>query len=111
MRTPMIGIALLTALLTVAMLAYRRDLRLSRERALLASRMIDTRAGPFEYATLGNGAPILVVHGTGGGWDQGLLGARGIVPFGFRLIAPSRFGYLRTPPPIDHSPAAEADAF
>ena len=29
---------------------------------------------------------------------------------GFRVIAPSRFGYLRTPIPLDASPAAQADA-
>ncbi len=29
---------------------------------------------------------------------------------GFRFIAPSRFGYLRTPVPQDPSPAAQADA-
>ena len=53
---------------------------------------------------------MLVVHGAGGGYDQGLWIARDSVGEGFRIIAPSRFGYLRTPLPQDASPAAQADA-
>src|SRR5690606_29432661 len=33
-----------------------------------------------------------------------------MVPGDWRLIAPSRFGYLRTPLPADDSPVAQADA-
>ena len=36
--------------------------------------------------------------------------ARGCARAGFRVIAPSRFGYLRTPLPADASAAAQADA-
>jgi pimeloyl-ACP methyl ester carboxylesterase len=37
-----------------------------------------------------------VVHGSGGGFDQGELVARAVLGDGFRWIAPSRFGYLRS---------------
>jgi pimeloyl-ACP methyl ester carboxylesterase len=37
-----------------------------------------------------------VIHGSGGGFDQGELLARAVVGDGFRWIAPSRFGYLRS---------------
>jgi len=47
----------------------------------------------------------------GGGYDQGLWIARDSLGEGFRIIAPSRFGYLRTPLPQDASPAAQADAY
>jgi len=107
----LINVAILLTLLAAGYGAYRSDVRSARERALSGSAIIETRVGPIEYATLGEGQPILVVHGTGGGWDQGLYAARGVVPHGFRLIAPSRFGYLGTPMPADHSPLAEADAF
>jgi pimeloyl-ACP methyl ester carboxylesterase len=60
---------------------------------------------------MGNGPPILVVHGAGGGYDQGILTARAYGGEGFRWISPSRFGYLRTPLPADASTAAQADAF
>jgi pimeloyl-ACP methyl ester carboxylesterase len=52
-----------------------------------------------------------VVHGIFGGFDQGLVIARGNVGVEFHSVAPSRFGYLRTPLLDDASPAAQADAF
>ncbi|MDL5502616.1 MAG: alpha/beta fold hydrolase, partial [Candidatus Methanoperedens sp.] len=48
--------------------------------------------------------------GAGGGYDQGLWIARELVGKGFCIIAPSRFGFLRTPLPQDASSAAQADA-
>ncbi|HEY6052084.1 MAG TPA: alpha/beta fold hydrolase [Thermoanaerobaculia bacterium] len=74
--------------------------------------MAQTTAGPIEYAVAGpaSGEPVLVVHGAGGGYDQGLLLAGPLAERGFRLIAMSRFGYLRTPVPPDASAEAQADA-
>jgi pimeloyl-ACP methyl ester carboxylesterase len=54
--------------------------------------------------------PLLMVHGSGGGHDQGMDWARPLTLHGFRVIAMSRFGYLRTPRPADASPEAQADA-
>ena len=54
--------------------------------------------------------PVLVLHGAGGGHDQGRLIAEAFVGDGFRWIAPSRFGYPGTPMPGDASVAAQADA-
>jgi pimeloyl-ACP methyl ester carboxylesterase len=52
----------------------------------------------------------LVVHGAGGGYDQGISIARAFGGEDFRWISPSRFGYLRTPMPADASTAAQAEA-
>jgi 2-hydroxy-6-oxonona-2,4-dienedioate hydrolase len=104
-----VNVVILLALITAAYLSYRDDITAERDRARLGSTMIETSYGPIEYSTLGQGYPILVIHGTGGGWDQGIYAARSVVPYGFRLIAPSRFGYLRTPLPADPSPQHEAD--
>jgi pimeloyl-ACP methyl ester carboxylesterase len=91
---------------------YRREIRAARDRLhSLGSQLIETECGPVEYATHGEGYPVLVVHGIFGGFDQGLVIARGNVGEGFYSIAPSRFGYLRTPLPDDASPAGQADAF
>jgi pimeloyl-ACP methyl ester carboxylesterase len=68
-----------------------------------------TPAGPIEYAEHGTGIPLLSIHGAAGGCDHGLVAAD-FAGDGFRVIAPSRFGYLRTPVPADSSPAAQADA-
>jgi pimeloyl-ACP methyl ester carboxylesterase len=54
---------------------------------------------------------VLVIHGAGGGYDQGVAIARAFGGGGFRWISPSRFGYLGTPLPADASTAAQADAF
>jgi pimeloyl-ACP methyl ester carboxylesterase len=72
--------------------------------------MVASRCGPIEYAERGEGQPVLVVHGAGGGFDQGLELGNDLVRAGFRVIAPSRFGYLRTPLPADASAEAQADA-
>ena len=77
----------------------------------LGSQVIETDCGPIEYATFGEGTPVLVVHGIFGGFDQGLVIARGNVGQTFRSVVPSRFGYLRTALPDDASPAGQADAF
>lgn len=87
---------------------------LSSIRADLAARpsaVVPTRHGDLEYAEAGQGAPLLMIHGTGGGFDQGLQFAARLPGLGYRVIAPSRFGYLRTSFPADASPEAQADAF
>jgi 2-hydroxy-6-oxonona-2,4-dienedioate hydrolase len=89
---------------------FRAELAGAQGRAAAGSQLVDTACGPIEYASAGEGAPLLVVHGSGGGHDQGMAFARPLLARGFRVIAPSRFGYLRTPMPADASPQAQADA-
>lgn len=107
---------LLLALLAVALAAvvvfvqFNRDMARAREAVREGGRMIETSAGPIEYAERGAGPALLSIHGAGGGYDQGLSLAAGLVGDGFRVIAPSRFGYLGTPEPEDISAAAQADA-
>ena len=68
------------------------------------------RRWPDRICQRGAGVPLLTIHGAGGGFDQGLANADELVGQGYRTIAPSRFGYLRTPVPQNASPAAQADA-
>jgi 2-hydroxy-6-oxonona-2,4-dienedioate hydrolase len=89
---------------------YRPVLEQARARLATGSQIAATRCGPIEYAERGAGAPVLVVHGAGGGFDQALDLADGLAQAGYRVIAPSRFGYLRTPLPADASAEAQADA-
>ncbi len=98
-----VGLGVVTA-------SYQRDIQQARERVATGSRIAQTPCGPIEYAVVGDGPPVLVVHGAGGGFDQGLDFATPLAGRGFRLIAMSRFGYLRTPLPTDASPPAQADA-
>ena len=101
--------AVLVLSLTIVVLAYQKDIKPTRARILAGSQIAETAAGPIEYAVAGTGTPLLSIHGAGGGYDQGILIAEDLVG-DFRVIAPSRFGYLRTPVPADASPAAQADA-
>ena len=101
---------IIAVILIVTYLSYQSDIRAVRERVMSGSQVIETKCGPIEYATMGEGPPVLVVHGVVGGYDQGIWVAQDFVGEGFRVIAPSRFGYLRTPFPQDTSPAAQADA-
>jgi pimeloyl-ACP methyl ester carboxylesterase len=97
-------------LLTLTYTRYRHDIDPAYERISTGSQIAPTRCGPIEYAVRGEGPPVLVVHGAGGGFDQGLELADSIARAGFRVIAVSRFGYLRTPLPADASAPAQADA-
>jgi pimeloyl-ACP methyl ester carboxylesterase len=89
---------------------YHRDIVRARARAATGSRVISTPCGPIEYAEVGSGPVILAIHGAGGGFDQGLTLAGPLAANGHRVIAMSRFGYLRTPAPSQPSIALQADA-
>jgi len=102
--------AAVTTGLGAATYFYQRDIQQARHRVSSGSQIAETTCGPIEYAVTGDGPLVLVVHGAGGGFDQGLDFGASLVERGFRVIAMSRFGYLRTPLPADASPAAQADA-
>lgn len=107
------GAALLCLCLVAVMiqlpgfLAWRRGIE---ERLLSGSSVVSTAIGPVEYADLGRGAPILMLHGTPGGYDQivSMARATGATDNGLRIIAPSRPGYLRTPLNSGRTPAEQA---
>jgi len=63
--------------------------------ALHTSTVVATPFGPIEYREAGSGVPFPAVHGSGGGYDQGMAFAAPLAHPGFRVIATSRFGYLR----------------
>ena len=108
----LLGAAVLAigAVLALAYPQYRDDIEAARSRVARGSEIAQTACGPIEYAAMGAGPAVLLVHGAGGGFDQLLDMARALAQRGFRVVAPSRFGYLRTPLPADASPAAQADA-
>jgi 2-hydroxy-6-oxonona-2,4-dienedioate hydrolase len=89
---------------------FNSDIQAAQARAAQGSMLVNTRCGPIEYQEAGVGPPLLMVHGSGGGHDQGMAFAGNLVQRGIRVIAVSRFGYLRTPMRVDSSPAAQADA-
>jgi pimeloyl-ACP methyl ester carboxylesterase len=91
---------------------FRADMKVAR--AAVASYepiAVDTSFGSSELVDVGSGFPVLSIHGTGGGFDQGLALADGLLDAGYRVIAPSRFGYLGAPIPERTDALAQADAF
>src|SRR5918995_784566 len=112
----LLAILLVVGLVVFVVLTFPRfgeDVQLNRERLLSGSdNMSSEEFGDIEYALQGEGLPVLLVHGAGGGYDQGLLIGENYVGDGHRFIAPSRFGYVRSSIPEENgSPAAQADAY
>jgi pimeloyl-ACP methyl ester carboxylesterase len=96
----------------VVAVLYFRDMGAARKRLRrLGSQMIETACGPVEYALMGKGAPVLVVHGAIGGFDQGLFLAHNIDLTHYQAISVSRFGYLGTPVPSGATLDTQADAY
>jgi 2-hydroxy-6-oxonona-2,4-dienedioate hydrolase len=99
-----------TVMVAVIWWRFDRDITAARVRAAKASVIVATRCGPIEYQEAGAGIPLLMVHGSGGGHDQGMAFAGALTERGIRVVAMSRFGYLQTPMPVNASAAAQADA-
>lgn len=90
---------------------YQRDRHTSLTRLRAQSDILETSLGSIEYAEEGGGPAVLVSHGAGGGFDQCLYCINLLRGTNVRFVAPSRFGYLRTPLPSNPTPEAQADAF
>ena len=72
-------------------------------------RMASTALGPVEYAEAGHGPVLLSVDGSFGGWDYAMGQAAVFAVNGFRVIAPSRPGYLGTPLELGRSHEEQAE--
>lgn len=108
-NTALAALVAVIAGVEAATAAYQQEIQQARERILSGSQVAHTSCGPIEYAVAGDGPPVLVVQGAGGRFDQGMEPAAPLVERGFRVIAISRSGYLRTPLPGDGSSEAQAD--
>lgn len=80
----------------LAVISYHRDMAMARERVRKGSELLASPYGDVEFAQGGTGPDVLVIHGSGGGFDQGELMVRTLLDHNFHWIAPSRFGYLRS---------------
>jgi 2-hydroxy-6-oxonona-2,4-dienedioate hydrolase len=90
---------------------FSRDLAAARARLVGRSTTMETSFGALEYAVMGEGALVLIVHGAAGGFDQGIGMTGAMAGRGYRLILPSRFGYLRSTLPGNLTTAMQADAY
>jgi 2-hydroxy-6-oxonona-2,4-dienedioate hydrolase len=103
---------LLGSALAVTM-TFRTTQKADRQRVDGRATIVASPWGSIEYLEGGDpgGLPVLLVHGAGGGFDQGELMAEVLLGEGFRWIAPSRFGYLGSTLPPGGTPDAQAHAF
>jgi 2-hydroxy-6-oxonona-2,4-dienedioate hydrolase len=97
--------------ISVAYQKYQREKVDTLRRLRLGSRLLHSKQGIIEYATEGEGRPFLMLHGSGGGYQQGLLLSHIIDPAAYQIIAPSRPGYGQTPLASGKSPMEQADLF
>jgi pimeloyl-ACP methyl ester carboxylesterase len=80
----------------VGAVAYFQQIGRAYDRIAGKSEVFAEPEGDIEFSQGGSGPPVLVVHGSGGGYDQGELVAQAMLGEAFHWIAPSRFGYLRS---------------
>lgn len=112
--TCFVNVFLLFALAGIAaiILAYTRAMRAAHKHLSdMGSQLLETDCGKIEYARIGDGFPVLVVHGAMGGFDHGLWVAHGFTKSQYQLISVSRFGYLRSSLPPGANLNLQADAF
>jgi len=102
----LLAIAVLILALTYP--RYQSEMRAAREKLLANSEILLTDRGKIEYSMKGEGPPVLLLHGAGGGYDQGLWLGKIILGNCYKFISVSRFGYLCSPIPEDASLKTQA---
>ncbi len=130
MGTFAIAITVIASLLAVIGASSLIAARRAGTRLRRGAQIADTIRGQVEYAMVGSGPSVLLLHGGVGGWDQAvMLGVSLLAPEAedadyrraltdgdrllrgrFTMLAPSRTGYLRTPLTTGRTPAEGADA-
>ncbi len=105
-----LSLVLLGVLLVWIMISFRGWKRNILTTLNEGSKVASTSMGEIEYALMGSGPVLLMLHGGPGGYDQGLLDMDMWTNEGFSLLAISRSGYLRTPLSTGETFEEQADA-
>jgi len=90
---------------------YQKQMNEAKERIKSESKLLETKFGVMEYAISGEGMPVLLIHGAGGGFDQGLWLGRICLEGDYQFIAPSKFGYLSSHAPEEISAKLQAEQY
>lgn len=90
---------------------YHKQIRSATNRIASGSRILKTKYGNLEYAVRGKGKPVLLIHGAGGGYDQGLWLGEICLDGDYQFIAPSKFGYLNSSIPNNISMKLQAQYY
>lgn len=89
-------LSILILIIVIAYLSFKNWERKQNNRLESGSQIAQTSMGAIEYISLGEGPVILYSHMGGSGYDNAYLFEE-LTKAGFRIISPSRPGYLRTP--------------
>ncbi len=103
--------ALILITLLIVFPSYQKQINEAKERLRSESRLLETEFGLMEYAISGQGKPVLLIHGAGGGFDQGLWLGRICLDGDYQFIAPSKFGYLNSDIPEEYSAKLQAEQY
>ncbi len=104
-------IALLLISFAITYPIYHKQISSANNRIASESRILNTKYGNLEYAVRGEGKPILLIHGAGGGFDQGLWLGEICLNGDYQFIAPSKFGYLKSSIPNNISMELQAELY
>ncbi|MBU5673176.1 alpha/beta fold hydrolase [Paenibacillus brevis] len=104
-------IIIIVFVLAIQYVQLQRELAEAKQRLnSYQSQNIALSYGEMTYVDKGTGPVILVAHGISGGYDQGYEALHGKEEQ-YRILAPSRFGYLGSTVPGNASPKAQAAAY
>ena len=104
-------IAIIAISFAVTYPIFRSQMKAANERIKNESKLLETKFGNMEYAVRGHGKPVLLIHGAGGGFDQGLWLGQICLDETCQFIAPSKFGYLSSAIPENYSASLQAEQY
>ncbi|MFO7817095.1 MAG: alpha/beta hydrolase [Desulfovibrionales bacterium] len=104
-------LSIILIVLVVSFLFYKKQMKAAGERIQSETRILETKYGKMEYAVRGHGKPILLIHGAGGGFDQGLWLGEVCLDGDYQFISPSKFGYLNSDIPAEYSAKIQAEQY
>lgn len=104
-------LSIILIVLVVSFPFYKKQMKAAGERIQSESRILETKYGKMEYAIRGHGKPILLIHGAGGGFDQGLWLGEVCLDGDYQFISPSKFGYLNSDIPAKYSAKIQAEQY
>ena len=90
---------------------FKRAMRAANDRITAHSKILRTDKYAIEYSVKGKGIPVLLLHGAGGGYDQGLWIGKTSLGEGYKFISVSRFAYLNSSVPTGASIKSQAVAY
>ena len=105
----LVGIVVASVALTYPQ--YNREMSEVKVHLIENSEILKTDKGDIEYALTGEGIPVLLLHGAGGGYDQGFWGGKVYLEGKYQIVSVSRYGFLRSPIPVNASIKTQAGLY